>query len=233
MDRRTQEEQLVRFAAFAGMVGESTNVGRSGDEHDVYDVFDTMIADMSRAVPAFACRDGCNQCCYFPPLVSSLEWQALYPSLLRLSHGRQQTLIENVESLRPLAKDLANLRRRALTAEQREAVPDFAMQCPMLIDGRCAVYEGRPLVCRGFGHTLRISGDRSVFFGSSLALAHMRENFPDDATLPLFDPYVDRIAELNQDTAGTEAFLPQWLWAHIEGGAFVTEALVRPAFEHC
>jgi Fe-S-cluster containining protein len=230
MEQRTQQEQLIRFQAFAGMVGEATNIGESGDVYDVYDVLDTMLADMAKAVPPSACRSGCNQCCYFPPLVTSLEWKALYTQLLALPRSRQELLIANAESLRPLAKELGALRRKALAADVRQALPDMPLQCPMLVDGKCAVYEGRPLVCRGFGQTLRISGEQSVFFGSMLALAHMREHFPDDATLPLFDPYADRVGELNEKAGGTEAFLPQWLWAHIENGEFVPEPLVRPAF---
>ncbi|MBC7541239.1 MAG: YkgJ family cysteine cluster protein [Candidatus Sericytochromatia bacterium] len=230
MDYRTAEDQVIRYRAFAGMVGEATNVGVTGDELDVYDVFDTLISDMSKAMPPVACRNGCNQCCYHPPLVTSLEWSALYPHLLNLSPVRQELLIEQADALRPLTKDLGALRRRVLGADRAEAIGDFSMQCPMLIDGKCAVYAGRPLVCRGYGQTLRISGDKSVFFGSNLAFAHMRENFPEDTALPLFDPYVDRISALNEASAGTEAFLPQWLWAHIENNAFVPEAIIRPAF---
>jgi Fe-S-cluster containining protein len=230
MEHRTTEEQLIRYRAFAGMVGEATNVGESGDVEDVYDIFDTLSTDMARAMPAFACRDGCNQCCYFPPLVSSLEWKALYPHLLGLTAHRQQVLIEQAEALRPLAPELATLRRRMLNAEQAGTATDLALQCPMLIDGRCAVYNGRPLICRGFGHTLRQAGDRNVFYGSALALAHLRTNFPEDTALPLFDPYADRVAELNQHAGGTEAFLAQWLWAHIDNGAFLPEVIIRPAF---
>jgi Fe-S-cluster containining protein len=223
-------EQIIRFQAFAGMASECTNVGQSKDAEDLYDVFETMIDDMSRHMPPFACRSGCNQCCYFPPLVNSLEWAVVFDFIRKLPMSRQEALIETAEAMRPLADELGQLRRSALSADNAKAITDYPMQCPMLIDGRCTVYEARPLVCRGFGHTLRISDDKPAFYGSNLARAHIVANFPGDTPLPLFDPFADKIGELNQRAGGTEAFLPQWLWAHIENGRFVDEPITRPAF---
>lgn len=227
---RPVEEQIIRFQAFAGMASECTNVGQSKDAEDLYDVFDTMIDDMARHMPPFACRSGCNQCCYFPPLVNSLEWAVVFEQIKKLPVSRQETLLATAEAMRPLAEELGQLRRQALSADNAKAITDYPMQCPMLVDGQCTVYESRPLVCRGFGHTLRISGDRPAFYGSNLARAHIVAHFPGDTSLPLFDPFADKIGELNQTAAGTEAFLPQWLWAHIADGRFVDEAITRPEF---
>src|SRR5262245_54200769 len=103
---RPIDEQIIRFQAFAGMARERTNVGQSKDAEDLYDVFETMIDDMSRHMPTFACRSGCNQCCYYPPLVNSLEWAVVYDFIRKLPMSRQETLIETAAAMRPLADEL-------------------------------------------------------------------------------------------------------------------------------
>lgn len=83
-----------------------------------------------------ACRRGCHLCCHTAPVTSEAEAK----------------LIANKVRAMP-----RNLRRRVMERLQREVkkfspLPEMNPQgriCPMLSSGECAVYDVRPLICRG------------------------------------------------------------------------------------
>jgi len=91
--------------------------------------------------PRITCHAGCADCCRRRFSVTSLEASAL------------------TEALAALPAD----RRGELAARAREGDPEV---CPALDpDGRCAVYEARPLICRTHGLPLRFpppQGSRSL-----------------------------------------------------------------------
>jgi Fe-S-cluster containining protein len=122
-----------------------------------------------------ACAPGCYFCCYLPVDV-------LAPEAFRIAAYLQQTL-----SL----QELAALVYRLGTHGQH----DFGVRpCVFLADGRCSIYEVRPLVCRGYNS---LSKERC-------------EAFYHDASVDLRgtkDRVVGRLAEATEDgiIAGLEA----------------------------
>lgn len=87
-------------------------------------------AAIQRSPDAFACRRGCDTCCHQRFSVLAIEADALRDALARLA-----------------AEDPA-LRDRI-----REQADDPAHQhhCALLVDGACAVYGERPMICRVHG----------------------------------------------------------------------------------
>ena len=83
---------------------------------------------------AFACRRGCDGCCQTERGVSDVEFRALEEAVARLGEEERSRL-------------------RA----QREAE-----HCTLLLDGVCAVYEERPLICRSHGLPLVMEGRLDV-----------------------------------------------------------------------
>lgn len=87
-----------------------------------------------------ACHSGCDYCCH-----NKVELSA--PEVLRIlefiaaefNDEERQVLAERVRGL-----DEAS---RGLTWQQREVL---RRPCPLLVAGRCSVYEVRPLACRGW-----------------------------------------------------------------------------------
>jgi Fe-S-cluster containining protein len=226
---RDENEQHRRFDAFGVMAAGCDNLGRTDDTRDLYTLIDAVVADLQVANPPFACRAGCNACCYTPPMVTSLEWQALHTYLLAQPLQIQLQVVAAGEAMRPLANVL-RAKRQAVT--QPGAVPPMPlpMQCPMLIDGKCSVYKARPLICRGHGYFVSSLQGVSRFFGSALAMAHIQAHMPKDLVLPRFDPYAERVGALHAGS-GKQAYLPEWLWAHTRDGQLLPETNLIPDFD--
>lgn len=93
----------------------------------------------------FACRRGCVGCCQTERTVSDVEYEALRRA---------------VEAL------------PAETRAQLGAGGDGG-PCPLLVDGACAVYAERPVICRSHGLPLVMEGQTDVcplnFEGQDLA----------------------------------------------------------------
>jgi Fe-S-cluster containining protein len=94
--------------------------------------------------PRLDCREGCFYCCCKPGVLITL------PELLRIL-DRVHTTFD--------ADAIAALRERArryveqLDGRSFDAPTDQSVPCPLLKDGRCSVYEVRPLTCRGYNST--------------------------------------------------------------------------------
>ncbi len=82
----------------------------------------------------FACRLGCTDCCQTERTVSDVEFEALARAVAALPAETRDRL-------------------RART----ETTP-----CPLLLDGGCAVYDERPLICRSHGLPLVMEGQHDV-----------------------------------------------------------------------
>lgn len=85
---------------------------------------------MARSPEQFQCAAGCDSCCHRRFGVFEIEADRLREALSELDR-RDPALRERV-------------RHNAVD-------PDHADHCAMLVDGRCAVYEARPLICRTHG----------------------------------------------------------------------------------
>jgi hypothetical protein len=88
---------------------------------------------MGQLPEQFACTLGCVGCCQTERTVSDVEWAALEAAVGDLD---EQTLT-------------------ALKTQETDA-------CPLLLDGGCAVYEERPLICRSHGLPIVMDGARDV-----------------------------------------------------------------------
>jgi Fe-S-cluster containining protein len=95
---------------------------------------------LSRApAGAVACQAGCDHCCHQPVGLTP-------PEALAIAAHLRQTLGKG--ELAAVAARLAQRQRetRGLSSAQRFS-PD--QPCPFLDQGRCSIYEVRPLACRG------------------------------------------------------------------------------------
>jgi Fe-S-cluster containining protein len=94
--------------------------------------------------PRLDCKEGCSYCCCKPGVLISI------PELLRiLDHLHTTFDREAIESVRERARRyVGQLEGRSFDAPTDQSVP-----CPLLRDGRCSVYEVRPLTCRGYNST--------------------------------------------------------------------------------
>ncbi|HJN76425.1 MAG TPA: YkgJ family cysteine cluster protein [Myxococcota bacterium] len=88
----------------------------------------------SEHAPEFACRRGCDGCCQTERTVSDVEYAAVAQALAAVGADVHQRL-----------------------AAQRQAE-----HCTLLLDGACAIYQERPLICRSHGLPLVMEGQLDV-----------------------------------------------------------------------
>jgi hypothetical protein len=82
----------------------------------------------------FACRLGCTGCCQTERTVNDVEFDALAAAANALDEPIRSRLASNTDS----------------------------DSCPLLLDGGCALYEERPLICRSHGLPLVMEGQHDV-----------------------------------------------------------------------
>jgi Fe-S-cluster containining protein len=94
--------------------------------------------------PRLHCRDECSYCCCKPNVLVSV------PELVRVLDYVERTFTSvALSALRDRARAYsAQMEGRPLDEPVNESVP-----CPLLVHGRCSVYDIRPLVCRGYNST--------------------------------------------------------------------------------
>lgn len=101
------------------------------------------VAANRRIVPdtrVFACKAGCSYCCYLLVTVTAPEVLAVLRFILeKFSRAEVNALTQRVTATDEITRGMNGYER--LYAK----VP-----CPLLVDGKCSVYEVRPLVCRGY-----------------------------------------------------------------------------------
>ena len=91
--------------------------------------------------PPLHCQEGCSHCCCKPGVLTSI------PELLRIVDHVQSTFgADAISELRERARRYAGqIAGRSFNDFVNESVP-----CPLLVHGRCSVYDVRPLTCRGY-----------------------------------------------------------------------------------
>ena len=87
-------------------------------------------AAVERSPDAFSCRAGCDRCCHQRFGVFEVEAAAIRCALRELAE-----------------RDPATRQRVRLQADD----PEHEDRCALLVDGRCAVYGARPMICRTHG----------------------------------------------------------------------------------
>jgi Fe-S-cluster containining protein len=94
-------------------------------------VDDHFAAALTRSPDAMQCKAGCDGCCRVRISVFAIEAERIAARL------------------------------RTIDPELRERVraeADDTSRCALLVDGKCVVYEERPLICRSHGVPARIDG---------------------------------------------------------------------------
>jgi len=90
-----------------------------------------------RTPEAYACAEGCETCCHQRFSVFEVE------------------AVPVREALAELAETDPVLRQRV---REQATDPDHSDRCALLVDGRCAVYAARPMICRSHGLPVAIRG---------------------------------------------------------------------------
>jgi Fe-S-cluster containining protein len=126
-DTALQQQEAATIQALQGNRSEAA----------VLQLAEQMQSSMSGAIDALpskarhACAPGCSFCCYLPVDV-------LAPEAFRIAAHLQQ--------MRSPAELAALVYRLGATAQQAFG----ARPCVFLADGRCSIYDVRPMVCRGY-----------------------------------------------------------------------------------
>ena len=143
-------------------------------------------AAVARTPEGFACRPGCDACCQVRLSVFAVEAD-------------------------PLREALAQLERRDPATRERvreQGRDPGATGCALLVDGRCVVYEQRPLICRSHGLPIAVRDPDDP--DGPLTLDHCPLNFqtvapprPSVLVLDAINQPLAVLAELTGRAAGT------------------------------
>lgn len=144
--------------AFRDDLAGADNLGGSGDERDVYVLLDRLVAAVRAAYPGVRCGAGCSGCCDSATAVFDVwpeEWKrieahvatrwtperrAAFKARFDREHGgrlKAYRLLGAIKHFEPVAD-------RYWAKE--------GYRCPFLEDGKCSIYEARPLACRMYGY---------------------------------------------------------------------------------
>lgn len=209
---------------FRAKLAQVDNLGRSGDEHDLYVLLEALTDAVRGAYPGSICRSGCSGCCESSTAVfdaSPGEWALIE------THMAEQWSEEQREALKQRwQRDHGHqLRAYRLLSLIRyfEPVMDayFARhpyRCPFLVDGRCSIYQARPLACRMYGYFAIRSRwyEPSAVYACNKQSAYFRSLREKQALhLPSANTVVARSKRF---TRGVGRILPLWI-ARMQGAA--------------
>lgn len=180
------------------------------------------------------CRPGCSACCHGPFDIPVADAEQVASAVAALPGAiRQRVLVRaaaQLERMRELAPELAepwDLSRlpEGTVDELCEALAEEP--CPCLeADGRCAVYESRPMVCRVIGLGM-VDADGGVLPNA----CPIQDDFPGYAELPPqpfalsgWEDRADRVAE----GAAARLGLPVGYETTVAGAALLPVTATRP-----
>ncbi len=96
------------------------------------------LASDAMATGKYGCDQGCSFCCYQPVVVAPQEVASLFQAAIE----RGPDFVEG------LTKKAVTLRDQFLRMTDKERF-EVDEPCPILVDGRCSLYDARPFACRG------------------------------------------------------------------------------------
>ncbi len=127
---------------------------------EILDKADTHFREVVRTQPLQLQCNGCSLCCYGLFEIGSGDIPVLADGLSQLHPSRRKSIIRRAVEI--VATGHPNLREASVQEKGDFFRRTADIRCPNLSDeGRCLVYEHRPLVCRTFGVPLRQS-DRYI-----------------------------------------------------------------------
>jgi Fe-S-cluster containining protein len=170
---------------------------------------DRWSAEVSRRHPGLIpCRAGCSACCHGPFDISVADAVMIRAAVRRLPAGDRHAIAERTTRLtgmiRTLAPDWAAPWDIAAIGDDRFDVISEALvdePCPLLDpEGKCRIYESRPLICRWMGLGMVAEDGRTIENACPI-----QAQFPDYAALPPqsfeLEPFEAREAACLEDAA--------------------------------
>lgn len=126
---------------------------------DILEHADRFFRDVAAARPEQLQCNGCSLCCYGLFEIGAADIPVLAEGLAALHPSRRAAIIRRAVAIVAQSRH-PNLRECSPIEKEDFFERTSTTRCPNLSDeGRCLVYEHRPLVCRTFGIPLR-EGDR-------------------------------------------------------------------------
>ncbi len=110
----------------------------------------------ARFPTAITCRPGCTGCCQQHITVSPLEADHLHEFIAGLDAATKARLRQQAQATQQLEAGLfqdAPPQPTTFLPEPEHRV-EHSVPCPALLDGLCAVYASRPILCRTHGFPL-------------------------------------------------------------------------------
>ena len=124
---------------------------------EILDRADAHFHEVARKQPSQLQCNGCSLCCYGLFEIGTGDIPVLAEGLAQLHPARRKAIIRRAVEI---VASTAHPNLRDTDNREKDAFFDrtASTRCPNLSDeGRCLVYEHRPLVCRTFGVPLRES----------------------------------------------------------------------------
>lgn len=192
--------------------------------------FDFASAGAKRAFPSLPCWEGCVDCCREAPFrVTQAEWDQVGATLDAQAEAERTPLLRRaLATLRPLAADLQAMGEAWTVGQSPGMSPAFQAGCPLLAgdpEGRhgCTVYEGRPAMCRAYGHAAALGRDSVVRplicpqRGPQWLEAQVQSGTP-DVPWPRWEPMWEAVLALSGGPGAWMAPLAWWLLRDLEAG---------------
>lgn len=111
---------------------------------------------------AVACRPGCDDCCHALFDLSPMESISLALAFLDLPRQSRREVLRRGQKAAEIF-DQSLKQAFSLTGTQRlAALSQARVPCPLLQEGRCLLYETRPLTCRLYGIPVNVEGQARI-----------------------------------------------------------------------
>lgn len=124
---------------------------------DILQRADAHFHEVARTQAKHLQCNGCSLCCYGLFEIGAADIPVLAAGLEQLHPSRRRAIVRRAAEI-VTSSDHPNLREADVREKDAFFHRTASVRCPNLSDeGRCLVYEYRPLVCRTFGVPLRES----------------------------------------------------------------------------
>jgi Fe-S-cluster containining protein len=140
---------------------------------------DSVFERMQELYPKeMQCDSGCNDCCSAIFYIQLIEAVNIGMGFRELPEFVQNRVIERAENSHRLNEELHQRIVELREKGQMEALAELSIQrvpCPLQEDGRCLLYNLRPVTCRLYGIPTLINGE---ICSCPLSKFKLNENYP-------------------------------------------------------